>query len=126
MLKRRVLDSLHKENKLKFKEADFIELEVRAAHLSNMDLGGVSDPYFIIYRYEDKLISPEKKGKKRKKKKITRISDIGKDKVKKVVYKSEAKMNTLKPYWNIFRVSLDALCGSNPDTRIVFEVFRDP
>jgi len=122
-------DQIMCQGEIPFAEADFIELEIRGAHLKNLDEGGISDPYFTLCRNVTELDTVgDKKGVSRgahegKPKKITSLCDIGKTRVKKVIYKSEAKMNTLKPYWNVFRVSLDALCGKKLDEQIIVEVW---
>ena len=101
--------------RLKFKDADFLEIELRGQNLTNMDVGGFSDPFFE-FTIVDKIAGLEGIFDKK--------SSFRKKRVSHVIYRSEAKMNTLKPCWDVFRVPLEVLCGKdkNPEAKITIEV----
>jgi hypothetical protein len=90
-------------------EATFIELEFRGREMLNMDKGGLSDPYLVILRPKKNIhLNP-----------LVRLKDKDMDEI----YRTSVQMNTLKPHWNVFQVSMEALCDKNGSTPIIIQIY---
>ena len=75
-----------------------LSLSVVAANLPRLDQLSNSDPFFIIYR------------------------PVGNDSRLHAIYQSEYKNNTLSPYWDPIKCSLDHFCNGDYETFLIIEV----
>ena len=96
------------KDQISIQQARFVEFEIRGRDMLNMDKKGKSDPYLSFKRLKPGVTMV--KGVKIKKKDMEEV------------YRTDIKMNTLKPHWNRFTISAQALCKNSGDEPIIIQV----